>query len=814
MIKAIYRLTPIIGFLVCMFGNPISADAANFQMKTGYYMGSGVTGLTVSNIGFQPDLLIIRSDGNVEEPIFKTSSMSAANTAFISAVTDNTTTQITFTSTGFSVGTIANVNTVNVRYSYIAFAGSDCTSTGTFCVGQYTGNGTSPRAITTGFQPSLVIVKRSTAESAHFRIASMPANNSTYFDSTATDTTGNLISSMVATGFTVGDTDNTNTGVYNYIAFPTTTGIMAEGTYTGNGLDNRNVVTNLGFEPDMVLVKNSNSADIRNGRAVMNITQNYGDNSNWFASTLPNSVNFIQALQSNGFQIGSGGNVNENTRTFYWFAFGGAPDPPAGSGTFTMKTGTYIGTGANQSITGVGFNPDLVIIKSNSNQVAVFRTSMMKGDITAHMSNATSDFTLGITSLTADGFNIGTNTITNTNGITYQYQAFGNAYNPYTNSGANDFAIGVYYGNGIDNRNINELPFNPSFITVKRSATLSSATVGVFRLSANTGDQSNYFGATAQATNLIQSFTGNNFQIGTGAEVNAYNSNYIWFAFAEGSNFDVGTYTGNGLDNRNITLPTFDVALLWIKRSTAIAAVFRPNTLVGDLTQYFTATANAAGRIKSFITNGFRLGTQTEVNANTGVYYYAAWRDRNLGALSINIVDTGGTTIASPTLSFPSIDRKISCQNNSSVLGVSNAKIRVTNGTLNPQWNLTIAATGGVTSNWNNGAGANYDFNDPNTSGCGDGADADSFAGQLSINPSIGTSTPSFGCNNNGLSFGSSSAFNQGIVDSITILTAGSTAGVSGCYWDITGIGINQTIPQEQSNGAYSIDFTISAIAF
>lgn len=810
MIKIFLRIIPSIGLFICIFGVPSSVDAANFQMRTGYYVGSGVTGLTVSNIGFQPQLVIIKSDTATGVAAFKTSAMAANATAFMNASADDTTTQITLTSTGFSVGTNGNVNAVNIRYSYIAFAGSDCTSTGTFCVGQYTGDNVNPRTITTGFQPSLVIVKRTTAVGAHFRTASMPVNATNYFNNTAQDATGNLIASFVPTGFTVGATDNALGGIYNYIAFPTTAGIMAQGTYTGNGVDNRNVVTGLGFEPDMVVVKNSNSVTANNRRAVMNITENYGDNSNYVADPVANAVNFIQGLQAaGGFQVGSGANANENTNIFYWFAFGGSPAPSGGSGTFTMKTGTYTGTGANQSITGVGFAPDLVIIKDNTTQLAVFRTSMMRGDITAHISGNIADFALGITGFTADGFTLGTSTITNTNGNTYQYQAFGNAYNPYTNSGANDFAVGMYYGNGIDNRSIQGIPFNPHFVMIKRNST----SVGVFRLSSNTGDQSNFFGATAQAANFIQSFVGNSFQIGTAAEVNTAGSNHRWFAFAEGANFDVGTYTGNGVDNRNITTPAFDVALAWIKRSTAIAAVMRPNTLVGDLTQYFTATANAAGRIKAFITNGFRLGTQTEVNENTGVYYYAAWKDRNTGPLSINIVDTGGSPIGVPSVSFPAVNTTINCQTNSSVLGVSNAKIRVDNGTLNPQWNLTIAATGGATANWDNGSGANYDFNDPTTSGCGDGADADSFAGQLSINPSSATSTPEAGCTNTGLSFGSSSAFNQGTVDSITLLTAGATAQTN-CYWDITGINMDQKIPREQINGAYNINFTISAIAF
>jgi hypothetical protein len=808
MLNLLYKviLTPLL--LIILFGIPSSVDAANFQMKTGYYVGSGVNGLTISNIGFQPNLVMIKSNTDAGVMVFKTSAMPANTTAFMSATAHNTATQITLTETGFIVGTISEVNSVNVRYSYIAFAGSDCTSTGTFCVGRYTGNGSNPRDISTGFQPSLAIVKRSTNVAAHFRTASMPVNTTNYFTTTSQNTTGALIADFTSTAFIVGNTDNANGGIYDYIAFPTTEGIMTEGTYIGNNTNSRNIVT--GFRPNMVVVNNSTSGNSKNLRSVMNITQDYGDNSSYIGDAVANGTNLIKDLQSDGFQIGSDGQVNQNNQTFYWFAFGGALPTSGASGTFTMHTGTYTGTGVNQSITGIGFQPDLVIIKDDSNQVAVFRTRMMRGDITAHMSSASTDFALGITLLTADGFDIGTSTIVNTLGNTYQYQAFGNAYNPYTNTGAADFAIGLYYGNGVDNRDIDSLPFNPNFVAIKRNST----TAGVFRVSANTGDQTNFFSATAQGINIIQSFGNNTFQIGTDAAVNTSGSNYRWFAFAEGANFDVGTYTGNGVDNRDIISPAFDLALVWIKRSTAIAAVMRPKTLIGDLTQYFTATANVAGRIKNFITNGFRLGTETEVNQNNGIYYFAAWRDRSNNPLSVNIVDSGGNTITSPVVNFPSIDTKIDCQTNTSVLGVSNAKIRVTNGTNNPQWNLTIAATGGINSSWSNSTGGSYDFNDPSGSGCSDGPDTDSISGVLSIDPSVGTITPSSGCNNIGLVKGSNSSFSQGIVDSITLLTAGHSSDTSGCYWDITGIDMSQTIPREQINGVYNINFTISVLAF
>ena len=70
--------------------------------------------------------------------------------------------------------------------------------------------------------------------------------------------------------------------------------------------------------------------------------------------------------------------------------------------------------------------------------------------------------------------------------------------------------------------------------------------------------------------------------------------------------------------------------------------------MAGDATQYFLNTANAAGRIKSFISNGFRLGTQTEVNTSGGTYRYAAWKEPVAVSVSVTITTDG--TIAYGTL--------------------------------------------------------------------------------------------------------------------------------------------------------------------
>jgi len=51
------------------------------------------------------------------------------------------------------------------------------------------------------------------------------------------------------------------------------------------------------------------------------------------------------------------------------------------------------------------------------------------------------------------------------------------------------------------------------------------------------------------------------------------------------------------------------------------------------------------------------------------------------------------------------------------------------------------------------------------------------------------------------------------VTDSITLITADGTADTS-CYWDITGIGISQTIPAEQPAASdYDINMTVSVVA-
>ena len=83
--KYILTLTPIflsavlISSVVTSVATNFIAKAANFSIKTGYYVGTG-SPQTISGIGFSPDLIIIVPDTGAQG-VYKTSSMPANYTS-------------------------------------------------------------------------------------------------------------------------------------------------------------------------------------------------------------------------------------------------------------------------------------------------------------------------------------------------------------------------------------------------------------------------------------------------------------------------------------------------------------------------------------------------------------------------------------------------------------------------------------------------------------------------------------------------------------------------------------------------------------
>lgn len=191
----------------------------------------------------------------------------------------------------------------------------------------------------------------------------------------------------------------------------------------------------------------------------------------------------------------------------------------------------------------------------------------------------------------------------------------------------------------------------------------------------------------------------------------------------------------------------------------------------------------------------------------------------NGGTLSVDIKDASKVPVANPSVAMSAVAVDFDCQTSTGIFGTNTERIYV----MNPNgadngWNVTMAATSGATAQWQNaGSTENFDFNDPTTSGCADGADGgggDTNAGQMSVDPTTnGVITADCGnCTTNNVSLGSAAAFDEGTINSITLLSAAAASSDVG-RWYLTAVDISQTIPAEQTADAYSIDMTLTATA-
>jgi len=203
----------------------------------------------------------------------------------------------------------------------------------------------------------------------------------------------------------------------------------------------------------------------------------------------------------------------------------------------------------------------------------------------------------------------------------------------------------------------------------------------------------------------------------------------------------------------------------------------------------------------------------------TAVYVFASATSNftqtiNSGTLSVDIVDGSYSPVGSPAVAMNSVGFSFSCQTATGTFGTASEQIYVQNpDAADAGWTVSIAAAT-TTAVWDS-AGTDFDFNDPTTSGCADGADADSLSGQMTINPSGGTLAegPCLSCSTTGVTKGSSSAFNEGTTDSITVLSGASGSDDIG-NWKLTDVAISQTIPAEQPAASdYDINLTLSIVA-
>jgi len=207
-------------------------------------------------------------------------------------------------------------------------------------------------------------------------------------------------------------------------AFHSVEGFSKIGFYTGNGSATSPPIIETGFEPAFVMIKNQENGSTSwaiadNKRGFADLYANLDDAE--FSSGSLYGAHFL----SNGFTLNTSDiSRNANNIKYLYMAFAADPDTeqPTLASSFNVKT--YTGTGSAQTISGLGFSPNLVVLKHRNNGTAHqwnwLDTVRTNGHTIHSNSDAASEAgTNMISSYTSDGFILGTDNAVSQSGINH-----------------------------------------------------------------------------------------------------------------------------------------------------------------------------------------------------------------------------------------------------------------------------------------------------------------------------------------------------------------------------------------------------------
>ena len=274
--------------------------------------------------------------------------------------------------------------------------------------GTYTGDGADNRAITgVGFQPDIVFTKCDCLRPGVVRTSTMVGDAAKAVNSAGT-LQPNYIQSLDADGFTIGSNPRVNIAGQPFYWVAMKAGDELKlGTYVGDGTDNRSI-TGVGFQPVFVATFGDGNDSIFRPATVA------GDASYRFVAS-SKLANRIQALEADGFQIGTDADVNLSGVTYHYVAWNASTN---------VTQTSYVGDSTdNRSITGVGFQPQMMWVKRDTSSQSRWRPGSVTGDLSFQWDN-TAGSSNRVQALEADGFQVGTSSQVNMSGNTYHYIAF------------------------------------------------------------------------------------------------------------------------------------------------------------------------------------------------------------------------------------------------------------------------------------------------------------------------------------------------------------------------------------------------------
>jgi hypothetical protein len=322
-----------------------------------------------------------------------------------------------------------------------------------------------------------------------------------------------------------------------------------------------------------------------------------------------------------------------------------------------FNTKLYTGNGGTQSITGVGFQPNMTWIKGRSFADNHFITDSVRGvtkTIFPDLTAAEETQSGALTAFGSDGFSVGSMAEGNTNGATicswnwkagtsFTNDASGTGIGTIDSTGSVNqdagFSIVSWTGDGNTSGTIKHgLSTAPAMIISKNRDGAENWFCYHKSLGATKYIRLNITNAAGSATSIWNDTepTTSVFTVGNDTSVNSNNVKYIAYCFSEKQGYSkFGSYTGNGNADGTFVYTGFAPAFFILKRTDAteqwlIKDNKRPsynpnNTLYANLTNAEDTSSSVYG---DFVSNGVKLrGTYNGMNASGASYIYMAFAE-------------------------------------------------------------------------------------------------------------------------------------------------------------------------------------------
>jgi len=639
------------------FGGPFNYIEDVFS--TYLYTGNGST-QTITNgidLSTKGGLVWIRrrgsaTDHHLEDTVRGATKYLISNTTGAEQTNANAITA--FNSTGFSLGSYADVNSNTGSFVSWTFR----KQTKFFDVVTYSGNGLSTQAVSHSLDsvPGCVLIKRTDSAGTSWYVWHRSLTNGDYLilDGTNSATAGSPsvwpLSPATSSTFTVGQASGVNVvgGTYVMYLFAHNAGgfgltnadnVISCGSYTGNGSTVGPTVT-LGYEPQFVMVKNSSNTanwvmlDNMRGMpdpAVSNDALIYANTSGAEISN-----NWMGITATGFYPYGANATVNASANNYIYIAIRRGPMkvPTDATKVFTPTKATFSGT----TVTDTGYVVDMAINKNGTATTGNnFVFDRLRGS-----NNSTEQQTISTNTTSAEVASSGrvalTGTTTIQNGFLEQNTVANNIVWSFGRA-PSFFDEVCYTGTGSATTFSHNLGVAPELVIVKKRSAASTTgwLIGASTLGYANKLYLNLTNASAADSTAWNSTapTSTVFSVGTNTDSNASAATFVAYLFATCAGVSkVGTYTGNG------TTQTIDCGFgaggarfVLIKRTDSTGDWYVYDTARGmtTLTDPYLLLNSTAAEVATLgsvttVSTGFALNSTilAAINVSAGTYIFLA----------------------------------------------------------------------------------------------------------------------------------------------------------------------------------------------